>query len=150
MGLDQYAGTMREKVYEYTTPQGEKKEEKYQMAGPFEWRKHARLQEFMNKLYMEKNKINEKWEQSGPDSNGEYWVSPISWNQIELLEDDIDKLEEAINNGYCRYFCDGGFFWGHEFQEEAAKDYKEKDLEFVEFAREALADGETVIYECSW
>ena len=29
MGLDQYAGTMREKVYEYTTPQGDKKEEKY-------------------------------------------------------------------------------------------------------------------------
>ena len=60
------------------------------------------------------------------------------------------NIVEAINNGYCRYFCDGGFFWGHEFQEEAAKDYKEKDLEFVEFAREALADGETVIYECSW
>jgi hypothetical protein len=139
MGLDQYAGTMREKVYEYTTPQGDKKEEKYQMAGPFEWRKHARLQEFMNTLYMEKNKL-----------KSEYVWNPISWNQIELLEDDIDKLEEAINNGYSRYFCDGGFFWGHEFQEEAAKDYKEKDLEFVQFAREALADGETVIYECSW
>ena len=27
MGLDQYAGTMREKVYKYTTPEGEKKEE---------------------------------------------------------------------------------------------------------------------------
>ena len=25
-----------------------------------------------------------------------------------------------------------------------------KNLKFVEFAREALADGETVIYECSW
>ena len=24
MGLDQYAGTMREKVYEYKTPEGEK------------------------------------------------------------------------------------------------------------------------------
>ena len=152
MGLDQYAGTMREKVYKYTTPQGDKKEEKYQMAGPFEWRKHARLQEFMNTLYMEKNKLESKWEQSkmhdGEDADV-VW-NPISWDRIELLEDDIDKLEEAINNGYSRYFCDGGFFWGHEFQEEAAKDYKEKDLEFVEFAREALADGDTVIYECSW
>jgi hypothetical protein len=149
MGLDQYAGTMREKVYEYTTPQGDKKEEKYQMAGPFEWRKHARLQEFMNTLHMERNKLKSKWEQDKINDE-EYVWNPISWNQIELLEDDIDKLEEAINNGYSRYFCDGGFFWGHEFQEEAAKDYKEKDLEFVQFAREALADGETVIYECSW
>ena len=41
MGLDQYAGTMRERVYEYTTSEGVKKEERYQMAGPFEWRKHA-------------------------------------------------------------------------------------------------------------
>ena len=149
MGLDQYAGTMREKVYEYTTLEGEKKEERYQMAGPFEWRKHARLQEFMNTLYMERNKLKSKWEQD-KINDGEYVWNPISWHQIEHLEDDIDKLEEAIHNGYSRYFCDGGFFWGHEFQEEAAKDYKEKDLEFVDFAREALADGETVIYECSW
>ena len=95
MGLDQYAGTMREKVYKYTTPQGDKKEEKYQMAGPFEWRKHARLQEFMNTLYMEKNKLESKWEQSkmhdGEDADV-VW-NPISWDRIELLEDDIDKLE---------------------------------------------------------
>ena len=147
MGLDQYAGTMREKVYEYTTPQGDKKEEKYQMAGPFEWRKHARLQEFMNTLHMERNKLKSKWEQDKINDD-EYVWNPISWNQIKLLEDDIDRLEEAINNGYCRYFCDGGYFWGHEFQEEAAKDYKDKDLEFVAFAR--LADGDTVVYECSW
>ena len=149
MGLDQYAGTMREKVYKYTTPQGEKKEDKYQMAGPFEWRKHARLQEFMNTLYMERNKLKSKWEQD-KINDSEYVWNPISWDKIELLEDDIDKLEDAINNGYSGYFCDGGFFWGHEMQESQAEYYKEKDLEFVEFAREALADGETVIYECSW
>ena len=152
MGLDQYAGTMREKVYKYTTPQGEKKEDKYQMAGPFEWRKHARLQEFMNTLYMEKNKLESKWERDkihdGEDA--EYSWNPISWDRIELLEDDIDKLEKAIRDGYRNYFCDGGFFWGHEMQESQAEYYKDIDLEFVEFAREALADGETVIYECSW
>ena len=149
MGLDQYAGTMREKVYKYTTPQGEKKEDKYQMAGPFEWRKHARLQEFMNTLYMERNKLESKWEQD-KINDSEYVWNPISWDKIELLEDDIDKLEDAINNGYSGYFCDGGFFWGHEMQESQAEYYKDIDLEFVEFAREALADGETVIYECSW
>ena len=125
-----------------------KRKNEYQIAGPFEWRKHARLQEFMNTFIWKEINLTNKWEEITQDE--EYVWNPISWNQIELLEDDIDKLEEAIHNGYCDYFCDGGFFWGHEFQEEAAKDYKEKDLEFVEFAREALADGETVIYECSW
>ena len=150
MGLDQYAGTMREQSYEYNRPDGTTHIEKWQQAGPFEWRKHARLQEFMNTLYMERNKLTNKWEQSKPDSDGNVWYNTISWNSIELKEEDIDRLEEAIKNGYSNYFCNGGFYWGHEFQEESAKDYKEKDLEFVEFAREALADGETVIYECSW
>ena len=150
MGLDQYAGTMRTKTYEYKTPEGEKKVDEYQMAGPFEWRKHARLQEFMNTLYMERNKLNNKWEQSEPDSDGQVWYNPISWNSIELKEKDINRLEEAIKNGYSDYFCEGGFYWGHEFQEEQRDYYKEKDLEFVEFAKEALADGETVVYECSW
>ena len=101
------------------------------MAGPFEWRKHARLQEFMNNIFMERNKLKSKWEQDKINDN-EYVLNPISWDRIELLEDDIDKLEEAINNGYSRYFCDGGFFWGHEMQESQAEYYKEKDLEFVE------------------
>ena len=70
--------------------------------------------------------------------------------EVEFKATGHPELEKAINSGYSEYFCDGGFFWGHQFQEEAAKDYKEKDLEFVQFAREALADGETVVYECSW
>ena len=119
------------------------------MAGPFEWRKHARLQEFMNKLYMEKNKVDNKWEEDR-DADGQVWINPISWNSIELTEEDIDRLEKAIKNHYSGYFCDGGFFWGHEIQESQAEYYKEKDLEFIEFAKEALADGETVVYECSW
>lgn len=149
MGLDQYAGTIRTQTYEYTTPTGETKVDEYQTAGPFQWRKHARLQEFMNSIYMKRNKLQSKWE-TEEDSNGQRWSNPISWESIELKSEDIDELEKAINNGYSEYFCDGGFFWGHQFQEAAVKDYKEKDLEFVQFAREALADGETVVYECSW
>ena len=149
MGLDQYAGTMRTKTYEYKTPKGDKKVDKYQMVGPFEWRKHARLQEFMNELYMERNNVKHKWEEVGMDNEDTYW-NPVSWDSLELSEDDINQLEKAINNKYHGYFCDGGCFWGHEIQEYQADYYKEKDLEFVKFAREALADGEKVIYECSW
>jgi hypothetical protein len=149
MGLDQYAGTMRTKTYEYKTPEGEKKVDEYQMAGPFEWRKHARLQEFMNQLYMERYNVEHKWEEVKMDNEDTYW-NPVSWNSLDLSEDDINELEKAINNQYRGYFCDGGCFWGHEIQEYQADYYKEQDLEFVKFARKALADGETVIYECSW
>jgi len=69
---------------------------------------------------------------------------------MELTKEDIDKLDEAIQNGYQDYFCDGGFFWGHGFQEEALIDYKEKDEEFVVYAKQALKDGKKVFYECSW
>jgi len=152
MGLDQYAGTMRTKKYEYTTPAGEKKVDEYQMAGPFEWRKHARLQEFMNKIYMERNKLESKWEENKIDDgeNSEVYWNPVSWDTIKLTEEDINRLDNAIKNHYSGYFCDGGYFWGHEIQESQADYYKEQDLKFVEFARKALADGETVIYECSW
>ena len=149
MGLDQYAGTMRTKTYEYKTPEGDKKVDEYQMAGPFEWRKHARLQEFMNQLYMKRNNIEHKWESDELDNGEKIW-NPVSWSTIELSEEDIDELEKAANNHYSGYFCDGGFFWGHEIQESQAEYYKEQDLEFVKFARKALADNETVIYECSW
>ena len=143
MGLDQHAGWIKkdEKIVPIKQEDDEVTE--------FTWRKHARLQEFMNTLYMERNKLESKWEQD-KINDSEYVWNPISWDKIELLEDDIDKLEDAINNGYSGYFCDGGFFWGHEMQESQAEYYKDIDLEFVEFAREALADGETVIYECSW
>ncbi len=149
MGLDQYAGTIRTEQYKFTTQEGEEKVNEYQIAGPFEWRKHARLQEFMNTLYMERNKLTNKWEQITQEDGSTYW-NPISWDTLELNKGDILRLEEAIKNGYSDYFCEGGFLWGHEFQEEQRDYYKEKDLEFVEFAKEALADGETVVYECSW
>jgi len=81
MGLDQYAGTMRTQTYEYKTPEGDKKVDEYQIAGPFEWRKHARLQEFMNQLYMERNNVKHKWEEVGMDNEDTYW-NPVSWNSL--------------------------------------------------------------------
>lgn len=144
MGLDQYGGTIETKVFDY-----DDSNEEYQIASPFEWRKHARLQEFMNRLYMEKNSVEHKWE-SSIDDNGKKWINPISWDQMELTKKDVDKLDEAIQNGYRDYFCDGGFFWGHGFQEEAAADYKEQDKEFVAYAKKALKDKKKVFYECSW
>ena len=151
MGLDQFAGVIQTKRYEWKTSEDETKVDEYQMAGPFEWRKHARLQEFMNTLYMERNNIENKWEEIGRnDGTDETYWNPISWDEIKLKHEDIDRLEEAIRNRYCQYFCEGGFMWGHEIQEQQRDYYREQDLEFVEFAREKLANDETVVYSCSW
>ena len=149
MGLDQYAGMIEEQKSEHFKNE-DGSYDTWEMAVPFEWRKHARLQEFMNRLYMERNKIGSKWEQSQIDEDGKAWITPISWSSIELSSEDIDSLEKAIDNGYSDYFCDGGFFWGHQSQEEMAKEYKDRDKEFVKFAREALSKGEKVFYQCSW
>ena len=39
-----------------------------------------------------------------------------------------------------------GFFFGENSDEH----YKEQDLEFVQDARVAIADGYTIIYDSSW
>ena len=148
MGLDQYAGVLQEQKSEYFKNE-DGSYDTWEQAGPFEWRKHARLQEFMNTLYMEKNEIKGKWENT-EDNDGKVWSNPVSWSTIKLDLEDIERLEKAVDNHYWDYFCDGGFFWGHQFQEEAVKEYEHQDKEFVKFAKEALNKGETVYYTCSW
>ena len=119
MGLDQYA---------YVKP------EKGRATPAFQWRKHAKLQEFMERLFEERT--------------GE---SPEALNCGELVLEagDIDALEAAIR-GEKLPECAGGFFYGHQFQDESAKAYQAQDLQFCEWARAAITRGETVIYSCWW
>ena len=149
MGLDQYAGVMEEKKSEHFKNE-DGSYDTWQQAGPFEWRKHARLQEFMTRLFMVKNSksAKDRWQTS--TFGNEEVIIPIQFNEMELDDVDIKLLEEAIENGYKDFHCEGGFFWGHQFQEEAVKDYAEKDREFVKFAKEELAKGNKIFYECSW
>ena len=111
MGLDIYAGKLKHQYsYDYTDADGKDRKMEWTNVGPFEWRKHARLQEFMTRLYMKRKRIKNKWYDRGNDE----WY-PIEFgktNRIRLKPQDIDLLEKAVNNGYAEYFCDGGFFWG--------------------------------------
>ena len=101
----------------------------------FYWRKHSRLQEFMEKLWVEKT--------------GE---SPVELNcsNLELNLDDIKALWEAVQNNFAEHECEGGFFYGHQFQEEQANHYQEQDTEFCSAATLALEKGQKVIYTCWW
>ena len=106
-----------------------------------EWRKQARLQEFMERLRVEKPGTEAKEFGCEGGLNNEF---------MELDEGDIEKLAQAIATDYNEYFCEGGFFYGHQFQEESVRENKEDDLAFVETAKKALADGEKVYYSCWW
>jgi len=124
MGLDQYAFILEKKAEAQTEADAEKQ--------VFSWRKHSRLQQFMVNLFGAK----------GGDKD--------AFNCVDLLltKADIDSLEEAVKSGYCQYFCKGGFFWGEAYQEQSCREYRDQDLEFVNAAKQALAEGREVIYNC--
>ena len=67
-----------------------------------------------------------------------------------LTESDIDQLEKAVLTGYAENISEGGFFYGHQFQEDAVKEHMEYDHQFVTAARQAMAEGTQVVYHCWW
>lgn len=98
----------------------------------FDWRKHACLQQFMMEL----------WHDKGHEEE-------FNCQDMELTLDDITKLEEQVHKSYEDFPCPGGFFWGHQFQDESIKEYKEQDLDFISKAKDALKEEDsTVVYSC--
>ena len=136
MGLDQYA-YLRNKDSKLN---GTITDEDYSNI-KYEWRKHARLQVFMRNLHREKN----------PDAHeGSFGLGFNNESSLELTTEDLEKLEKAIKEDYFDCFADDGYFWGQQFQEESAKEYKDQDKNFVKWARQELKDGNKVFYSCSW
>ena len=117
MGLDQYA---------YSRDREQNPE--------FIWRKHVKLQSFMENLY---------YEREGTDAEAFNCV------ELELTEQDIETLEELIAANSLPQ-SEGGFFFGHQWQDEAAEEYREQDLEFCKWEQAILETRERVIYSCWW
>jgi hypothetical protein len=122
MGLDQYA-------YIKTAESGEEGE-----SAKFTWRKHSQLQTFMEALYTER---------TGLDATN------LNCGELVLQAPDIDSLEKAIKDSALPH-CEGGFFYGHQFQGEQTTEYRDYDLEFCAWARSEMQAGSTVIYSCWW
>ena len=116
MGLDQYAHT--------GSADGNFDEK-------FKWRKHAKLQAFMEMLW---------YHQLG--NNKEF-----NCQNLELERNDIEQLQ-ALIKGDDLPESPGGFFSGHQFQDQSASDYKETDLEFCDWALEEIDNGRPVFYTC--
>jgi len=132
MGLDQYA-------YAETST------EEIQLA---EWRKHNRLQGWMEELWNDKGRPNAQTE---GDAMGDFNRIPL-----ELTLEDIENLEFAIDNfdlpetsGF--FFGNDSYFWTDEEDKPYPENeyyYKENDLEFIEKAKKALTEGHKVYYNC--
>ena len=136
MGLDQYA---------YATPQGTEAQEELAY-----WRKHNRLQGWMEQLWEDKGRPNFD-DLANP--MGDFNCQPV-----ELTLSDIEQLEAHIvdkalpeTGGF--FFGDDSYAWENEEGSsfpEGDYHYKETDLQFIEDARKAIEEGKKVYYNCWW
>ena len=119
MGLDQYAFIRRDNV--------EERED------VFYWRKHNRLQGWMEKLYRSKGGRKE-----------------FNMIDVELSLEDIDQLEAAILNKDLPET--GGFFFGNDSYSdyEGEHGYKDDDLAFIEKAKQILNNNNKLYYSSWW
>lgn len=122
MGLDQYAYT---RLPDQTLSEVEPK---------FVWRKLAKLQEFMERLYEART--------------GEP-AGTLNCGELELQAEDIAMLQAMVERSDLPE-SPGGFFYGHQFQDESATKYRERDLEFCQWARAVLQTRQKVFYSCWW
>jgi hypothetical protein len=119
MGLDQFA-------YVVTDVSGDEKEELAY------WRKHNRLQGWMENLYREKG--------------GE---EVFNCEDVVLTLEDLDKLEKAINDRTLPETA--GFFFGNDSYEDYEEwGLKDTDEKFITEARKAINDGQMVVYSSWW
>ena len=119
MGLDQFA--------RFVKPE----EDVDAVDDAFYWRKHNRLQGWMENLFHTKG------------GTGEFNVIPL-----ELTLEDLDCLEMDIESEGLPE-TEGFFFGGDSYEDYKGEyGYYEKDKEFITEARKAINDGKRVIYSC--
>lgn len=66
---------------------------------------------------------------------------------LALTTDDIQALQ-ALLDANDLPTSEGGFFFGHQWQDEAATEYKEQDLKFCKWAAAVLETRQQVLYSC--
>ena len=96
------------------------------------WRKHNRLHGWMERLWREKT-----------GEEGDFNCKEL---QLELI--DITNLEKAILKNELPQT--EGFFFGGDSYEDYEEHYMVDDLKFVKEARQAIMEGDEVIYNSWW
>lgn len=126
MGLDQYAFAR-----EIVKSDDEEEPVDIDIA---QWRKHNRLQGWMENLYRDKH----------PDSEKEF-----NCQEVELTEEDLDRLESDINDKALPR-TEGFFFGDDSYSWPEQKEIQEYDLAFIKEARQYLRDGYKIYYSSWW
>ena len=145
MGLDAYAGFQEPQPENVEPINDDALYDTLQAGDEFYWRKHARLQEYMQKLWRVRKFGDEAKFWGGLRMDGQHDLAEV----IFLDKEDILDLQKRIENDNLP-FCPDGFFWGQQFQEESMKEYKQLDLKFCKQALKWLDEGKKVWYDCSW
>lgn len=102
------------------------------------WRKHNRLQGWMERLWREKIATGEAEDTDDGSFN---------CVRVYLTERDLDRLEKDISEEELPETV--GFFFGKDSYTRY-EDYAEYDREFIRKAREALQAGMEVYYSSWW
>ena len=125
MGLDQYALSVKNKAvinrFDYN--------QDYKYDEIFYWRKNRFLHNWMEELYQSLG---------GKDE--------FNMKIVQVLPEDIDKLEEDTKSGKIKKYDADGFFFGN--QPFGNQEY-ESVIDFCEKAREEFKKGNAVFYK-SW
>lgn len=130
MGLDQYA-------FSADSDTDEGQEIAY-------WRKHNRLQGWMDALWHSKGNVT-------PADVKANLCSSFNGQRLDLTFEDIKDLERAINSRHLP--ATSGFFFGSDSYADGSGlhyDYLEKDMKFIADAMTEIAMGRKVYYVCSW
>ena len=96
-----------------------------------DWRKHNRLQGWMETLWLEKGN-----------------KGVFNLEDLELEIKDIERLEQDIVNK--KLPVTGGFFFGDDSYVEYEKWHLEDDLKFIKIAKEILSNGQKIFYSSWW
>ena len=143
MGLDQWAYSKRPvKQAEFPFMKKSFEDEQIEITC---WRKHNRLQGWMERLWESKERPGFDPETMG-GSLGDFNCVDV---QIDI--EDLNRLERDIKDKNLPET--GGFFFGDDSYAEYENPewgYKKEDLEFIKVARERLANGHQVYYTSWW
>ena len=157
MGLDQYAHVRNRKIDWKKYYSDDEKESQAEQRDVFVWRKHARLQTFMNNKFAEQNaeaiKRQEELDKKKKKKDPFFDLGHLGMNgydELYITEEIVKDLEAEWKDNYHHSFCSDGFFWGQQFQEEAVKEYKSQDKKFIEWCKEMIKNKQVVVYTCSW
>ena len=144
------------------------KEEELQINAEFDWRKHSRLHNLMQTIWFCKtyegtpvpNKENETLYVPEDQEDRAFLYRGLTASigtvlpefncvNVQLDVTDIKVIRNFVEKGELP-FCADGMFWGHQFQEDAMKQYKEQDLEFCDKALKWIQEGKEVYYSSWW